>query len=442
MDELQLSAAHIVGNSMGGRIAIEMGLTAPERVDALGLLCPAVAWIKRGLHPIVRLLRPELGLLPHGFRRSVSSQSRRLPHDRDAIDPAVADLMVDEFRRIYQTAGARYAFLASARNIYLEAPFGRRGFYPRLRRARPAGPLHLGQPRLAGAGQVLASRPPVAAQRRAADAADVRPHPPGRATRRDPRPGAAIFARAESARPSRGTAKPDAAPGRPSGVSAQPDIIGAMAEMGLAGRRVRTGTSPRLTRRADPAWRLLLGRVLRGVAEQAQKRIPRADLDDRDPDYIREKLPLMWLIASLWYRGEVRGLGNIPESGPVLLVGNHSGGNMTPDTIVFTLAFNTYFGVERAFYQLAHNLVLSMPSLGSYASSAPSRRHTRTRARRSTPAPRCSSTPAATMRCTVPAGTATRSTSVAAPASSGWRSSGTCRSSPSSRSAGRRRRCS
>jgi 1-acyl-sn-glycerol-3-phosphate acyltransferase len=59
----------------------------------------------------------------------------------------------------------------------------------------------------------------------------------------------------------------------------------------------------------------------------------------------------------------VRGLGNIPEEGPVLLVGNHSGGNVTPDTTVFTLAFNSYFGVERAFYQLAHNLVLSMPGL-------------------------------------------------------------------------------
>jgi 1-acyl-sn-glycerol-3-phosphate acyltransferase len=44
-------------------------------------------------------------------------------------------------------------------------------------------------------------------------------------------------------------------------------------------------------------------------------------------------------------------------------VGNHSGGNITPDTIVFTLAFSTYFGVERRFYQLAHNLVLSMPWL-------------------------------------------------------------------------------
>jgi 1-acyl-sn-glycerol-3-phosphate acyltransferase len=107
-----------------------------------------------------------------------------------------------------------------------------------------------------------------------------------------------------------------------------------------------------------------LTRALRGVASEAERHIPRADLDERDPDYIREQLPLMWLAASIWFRGEVRGLGNIPDSGPVLLVGNHSGGNMTPDTIVFTLAFNTYFGVERAFYQLAHNLVLSMPGLG------------------------------------------------------------------------------
>jgi 1-acyl-sn-glycerol-3-phosphate acyltransferase len=110
--------------------------------------------------------------------------------------------------------------------------------------------------------------------------------------------------------------------------------------------------------------RSLAARVLRELAGQAQRRIPKADLDERDPDYIRENLPWLWLLASIWFRGEVRGLGNIPDSGPVLLVGNHSGGNMTPDTIVFTLAFSTYFGVERHFYQLAHNLVLSLPTLG------------------------------------------------------------------------------
>ncbi len=109
----------------------------------------------------------------------------------------------------------------------------------------------------------------------------------------------------------------------------------------------------------------LVGRLARAVTSQVQQRIPRADLDERDPDYIREKLPLMWLAASIYFRGEVRGLGNIPDSGPVLLVGNHSGGNLTPDTTIFTLAFSTFFGVERRFYQLAHNLVLAMPTLGA-----------------------------------------------------------------------------
>ena len=138
LDELEIGRAHLVGNSMGGRVAIEVGLQAPHRVGALGLLSPAVAWVKRALHPIVRLLRPELGLLPHGFSRSaVASQLWSIFYNPDVIDPAVGDLMVDEFRRIYHTPGARYALLASARNIYLEAPFGRGGFYPRLARLRP-----------------------------------------------------------------------------------------------------------------------------------------------------------------------------------------------------------------------------------------------------------------------------------------------------------------
>jgi 1-acyl-sn-glycerol-3-phosphate acyltransferase len=108
-----------------------------------------------------------------------------------------------------------------------------------------------------------------------------------------------------------------------------------------------------------------VGRVIGSIAAEAQRRVPTADLDERDPDYIRETLPGLWMLASLYFRADVRGLQNIPEEGPVLLVGNHSGGNLTPDTHVFTLAFSTYFGVERRFHQLAHNLVLSMPGLAA-----------------------------------------------------------------------------
>src|SRR3954453_7441852 len=86
-----------------------------------------------------------------------------------------------------------------------------------------------------------------------------------------------------------------------------------------------------------------------------------ADLDDRVPDHLREQLPLLWLISSFWFRGEVRNLGNIPEDEPVLMVGNPPRGNPTPDPFLFSPAFSTYFGVERHFHQLAHNLVMASP---------------------------------------------------------------------------------
>jgi 1-acyl-sn-glycerol-3-phosphate acyltransferase len=108
-----------------------------------------------------------------------------------------------------------------------------------------------------------------------------------------------------------------------------------------------------------------LAGAMAGRAARFLERRLGADLDDRDPDYIRENLPLSWLVASIWYRAEVRNLGNVPEHGRVLLVGNHTGGNLAPETIVFTLAFSTYFGVERRFHQLAHNLVLASP-VGPY----------------------------------------------------------------------------
>jgi 1-acyl-sn-glycerol-3-phosphate acyltransferase len=107
-----------------------------------------------------------------------------------------------------------------------------------------------------------------------------------------------------------------------------------------------------------------LGDVKDWVTKQVASRVPKADLDQRDPDYIRDQLPGTWLLASLYFRADVRSLDRIPADGPVLLVGNHSGGNVPPDTFVFTLAFCSYFGVERPFYQLAHNLVVSAPPLG------------------------------------------------------------------------------
>jgi 1-acyl-sn-glycerol-3-phosphate acyltransferase len=65
--------------------------------------------------------------------------------------------------------------------------------------------------------------------------------------------------------------------------------------------------------------------------------------------------------AQLYHRAEVRGVENIPEEGPVLLVGNHSGGTLIADTFVFAAAFYEHFGPNRTFHQLAHDLVFRVP---------------------------------------------------------------------------------
>ena len=84
-------------------------------------------------------------------------------------------------------------------------------------------------------------------------------------------------------------------------------------------------------------------------------------LDGWDPHYIRTTLPALRAMSKLYFRAEVRGLDNIPADGPVLLVGNHSGGTLIADTFVFAQAFYDHFGPLRRFHQLAHDLVFRLP---------------------------------------------------------------------------------
>ncbi len=89
------------------------------------------------------------------------------------------------------------------------------------------------------------------------------------------------------------------------------------------------------------------------------------DLDARDPDFIRANLPLWWLLATVYHRAEVTGLERVPDA-PVMFVGNHSGGSMTPDAFLFLLAHQTWFSVDRPVHALAHAMVTSLPVLGEY----------------------------------------------------------------------------
>jgi 1-acyl-sn-glycerol-3-phosphate acyltransferase len=89
------------------------------------------------------------------------------------------------------------------------------------------------------------------------------------------------------------------------------------------------------------------------------------DIDEWDPEYIRRTLPFWGQVFDLYFRSEVRGLENIPEKGPSLLVGNHSGGTMIADTFVFAIEFYRRFGPERRFHQLAHDVAVALPTIGA-----------------------------------------------------------------------------
>ena len=130
LDALGLEEAALVGNSMGGRVAIEVGLRHRDRVSKLGLLAPSLAWLRdRPWAPLLRLVPPQLGLLQPAPRGIVESIARRVvPGGGDGWTAAG----VDEFLRSYLEPRGRAAFYASARNIYLEEPHGPGGFWTRL----------------------------------------------------------------------------------------------------------------------------------------------------------------------------------------------------------------------------------------------------------------------------------------------------------------------
>jgi pimeloyl-ACP methyl ester carboxylesterase len=125
---------HVVGNSLGGRVALEAGLVAADRVDRLVLLCPAPALRRlRQFVPVVRLLSPELARvhIPMSHRmvmggiRLMLAQPDRLPESWYAAG-------ADEFMRVMRHWPHRRAFYATLRQIYVEEPFGTRGFWTRL----------------------------------------------------------------------------------------------------------------------------------------------------------------------------------------------------------------------------------------------------------------------------------------------------------------------
>ncbi len=134
LDKIRIDRADFVGNSMGGRVAIEIALRAPARVRSIALLMPSLAWRRfRRMKPLVRLLRPELGALPlpalHGLVMVTLRSMFAVP---DRLPEAAMHAAADEFVRVFSSPRGRIAFFHAAREIVLDDAAGENGFWARL----------------------------------------------------------------------------------------------------------------------------------------------------------------------------------------------------------------------------------------------------------------------------------------------------------------------
>jgi pimeloyl-ACP methyl ester carboxylesterase len=132
LDALELDHAHVLGHSMGGRVALEVAMEAPDRTDRLVAMTPSMAWLsQRPWTPFLKVVRPELGIIQPTPKHFTDGIVRRLVPESDhhLIAPAL-----DEFMRSYLTPRGRVAFYASARNIALE---NSKPFWSRLEQLSP-----------------------------------------------------------------------------------------------------------------------------------------------------------------------------------------------------------------------------------------------------------------------------------------------------------------
>jgi pimeloyl-ACP methyl ester carboxylesterase len=126
--------AVLVGNSLGGRTALEAAFTAPDDVRGLVLLCPAVAFRKlRQFVPLVRLVRNEIAALPIRIPRSMAMRGlRSLFAEPSRLADTWYDAALDEFLRVLSIRANRLAIFSALRHVYLDEPFGESGFWDRL----------------------------------------------------------------------------------------------------------------------------------------------------------------------------------------------------------------------------------------------------------------------------------------------------------------------
>ena len=133
----QLGDVHVIGNSMGGRIGLELALRHPRSVRSLTALGAAVGFDRyRRLAPLLRLSQPQwLGLAPVPLPAArIEEVVRGLFHDPSGLPDRNHTAAAQDVARDWSDPAYRLALLACARTLGAERSRGRRAYWNRLGR--------------------------------------------------------------------------------------------------------------------------------------------------------------------------------------------------------------------------------------------------------------------------------------------------------------------
>jgi 1-acyl-sn-glycerol-3-phosphate acyltransferase len=90
------------------------------------------------------------------------------------------------------------------------------------------------------------------------------------------------------------------------------------------------------------------------------------ELSGRDPAFIARMLPVLDAVLA-YFDPEVLGFERVPRTGPMLIVGNHSGGIYMPDHWAFFRRWIRERGVEEPLYSLGFDFLFALPGFSTLA---------------------------------------------------------------------------
>jgi 1-acyl-sn-glycerol-3-phosphate acyltransferase len=105
------------------------------------------------------------------------------------------------------------------------------------------------------------------------------------------------------------------------------------------------------------------------LIDRLGERVERSVHDDllgHDPAFMARMVPILDS-ALAYFDPEIHGFERLPVEGPMLIVGNHSGGMYMPDFWVFLRHWIRQRGLHEPLYSLGFDFMFSLPGVGSMA---------------------------------------------------------------------------